>query len=46
MKDAVQSRMVLQESNWKVCTQDPKSDAALTGQPLTFTVAKAEESCP
>lgn len=46
VKDAVQSRMVLQESNWKVCTQDPKAGAALTGQPLTFTAAKAEESCP
>ncbi|WP_371614322.1 hypothetical protein [Streptomyces sp. NBC_00454] len=46
VKDAVQSRVVLQESNWKVCTQDPKAGAALTGQPLTFTVAKTEESCP
>ncbi|MFE2283275.1 hypothetical protein ACFXDJ_03765 [Streptomyces sp. NPDC059443] len=46
VKDAVQSRMVLQESNWKVCTQDPKSGAALTGQPLAFTVAKTEEACP
>ncbi|MCY0937409.1 hypothetical protein [Streptomyces sp. H34-S4] len=46
VKDAVQSRMVLQESNWKVCTQDPKAGAALTGQPLAFTVAKTEESCP
>ncbi|MFG2621490.1 hypothetical protein ACGFXC_28125 [Streptomyces sp. NPDC048507] len=46
VKDAVQSRMVLQESNWKVCTQDPKAGAALTGQPLSFTVAKTEESCP
>ncbi|MFI6145754.1 PASTA domain-containing protein [Streptomyces sp. NPDC051109] len=46
VKDAVQSRMVLQESNWKVCTQDPKAGAALTGQPLTFTVAKTGESCP
>ncbi|MEU9379174.1 hypothetical protein AB0D94_36225 [Streptomyces sp. NPDC048255] len=46
VKDAVQSRVVLQESNWKVCTQDPKAGAALTGQPLTFTVAKTDESCP
>ncbi|MFI8389125.1 PASTA domain-containing protein [Streptomyces sp. NPDC085540] len=46
VKDALQGRMVLQESNWKVCSQDPKPGAALTGQPLAFTVAKAEESCP
>ncbi|MEU9107833.1 PASTA domain-containing protein [Streptomyces xanthophaeus] len=46
VKDAVQSRMVLQESNWKVCTQDPKAGQSLTGQPLAFTVAKTEETCP
>ncbi|THA86803.1 PASTA domain-containing protein [Streptomyces sp. A0592] len=46
VKDAVQSRMVLQESNWKVCSQDPKPGTALTGQPLSFKVAKADESCP
>ncbi|MFJ7206568.1 hypothetical protein ACIQWR_23925 [Streptomyces sp. NPDC098789] len=46
VKDAVQSRMVLQESNWKVCAQDPKPGAALTGQPVAFTVAKTDETCP
>lgn len=46
VKDALQNRMVLQESNWKVCTQDPKAGAALGGQPLSFTVAKTQESCP
>ncbi|MFE2283250.1 hypothetical protein ACFXDJ_03625 [Streptomyces sp. NPDC059443] len=46
VKDAVQSRMILQESNWKVCTQVPKANTSLTGQPLIFTVAKTEESCP
>ncbi|WP_406179797.1 hypothetical protein [Streptomyces sp. NBC_01006] len=46
VKDAVQSRMVLQESNWKVCTQDPKAGVALAGQPVAFTVAKTEEACP
>ncbi|MFD8894072.1 hypothetical protein [Streptomyces sp. NPDC059566] len=46
VKDALQGRMVLQESNWKVCSQDPKPRTALTGQPVAFTVAKAEESCP
>ncbi|MFD4245698.1 hypothetical protein ACFWP3_29505 [Streptomyces sp. NPDC058525] len=46
VKDAVHSRMVVQESNWKVCSQDPKPGAALTGQPVAFTVAKTEEACP
>ncbi|MER5568453.1 PASTA domain-containing protein [Streptomyces goshikiensis] len=46
VKDALQNRMVLQESNWKVCTQDPKAGAALSGQPLSFTVVKTQESCP
>ncbi|MEU9304971.1 hypothetical protein [Streptomyces sp. NPDC048269] len=46
VKDAVQSRMVLQESNWKVCTQDPKAGVTLNGQPVAFTVAKTEETCP
>ncbi|WP_405442177.1 PASTA domain-containing protein [Streptomyces avidinii] len=46
VKDALQGRMVLQESNWKVCSQDPKQGTALTGQPVAFTVAKADESCP
>ncbi|MFF3726059.1 PASTA domain-containing protein [Streptomyces erythrochromogenes] len=46
VKDAVQSRMVLQESNWKVCSQDPKPGTALTGQPVSFKVVKTEESCP
>ncbi|MCX5175379.1 hypothetical protein OG523_06295 [Streptomyces virginiae] len=46
VKDAVQSRMVLQESNWKVCSQDPKPGTALSGRPVSFTVAKTEEPCP
>lgn len=46
VKDALQGRMVLQESNWKVCSQDPKPGTALTGQPVAFTVAKTEETCP
>ncbi|MCX5010371.1 hypothetical protein OG765_05120 [Streptomyces sp. NBC_00555] len=46
VKDAVQSRMVLQESNWKVCSQDPKPGTALSGQQVSFTVAKTEETCP
>ncbi|MFD3542618.1 hypothetical protein ACFWUQ_24450 [Streptomyces sp. NPDC058662] len=47
VKDASpQGRMVLQESNWTVCSQDPKPGAALTGQPVSFTVVKTGESCP
>ncbi|WP_239476269.1 hypothetical protein [Streptomyces sp. CS090A] len=43
--DAAQDRMVLMESNWQVCTQDPAPGAALTGQPVEFTAVKFEESC-
>ncbi|MFB6811874.1 hypothetical protein [Streptomyces sp. NPDC056387] len=46
VKDAVQSRMVLQESNWKVCSQNPAAGTALAGQPVSFTVAKTDETCP
>ncbi|GHB80709.1 hypothetical protein GCM10010347_59240 [Streptomyces cirratus] len=46
VKDALQGRMVLQESNWKVCTQAPSAGTALSGQPVSFTVAKTEETCP
>ncbi|MFD8060829.1 PASTA domain-containing protein [Streptomyces cyaneofuscatus] len=44
--DAVQSRMVLMESNWQVCTQSPSPGAALNGQPVEFTAVKFEEDCP
>ncbi|MET9658167.1 hypothetical protein [Streptomyces sp. NPDC006510] len=44
--DAGEDRMVLMESNWKICTQDPKPGAALNGQPVEFTAVKFEESCP
>ncbi|MDJ0384208.1 hypothetical protein [Streptomyces sp. G-G2] len=46
VKDATQGRMVLQDSNWKVCAQTPKPGTALTGQPLAFTAVKFEEPCP
>ncbi|MFF8100203.1 PASTA domain-containing protein [Streptomyces sp. NPDC016640] len=41
-----EDRMVLMESNWQVCSQDPVAGAALNGQPVTFTAVKFEESCP
>lgn len=47
VKDASgDDRFVLVESNWQVCTQDPKAGAALNGQPVEFTAVKFEETCP
>jgi hypothetical protein len=46
VKDATGDRMILVESNWKVCAQDPKAGAAYTGQPVTFTAVKTDETCP
>ncbi|MFJ2825590.1 hypothetical protein ACIO7M_31405 [Streptomyces toxytricini] len=46
VKDALQERMVLQESNWRVCTQNPPTGTPLTGQPVAFHVVKFEETCP
>ncbi|OKI70392.1 hypothetical protein AMK14_14630 [Streptomyces sp. TSRI0445] len=43
--DATEDRMVLMESNWKVCTQSLAPGAALNGQPVEFTAVKFEESC-
>ncbi|MFD6656940.1 hypothetical protein ACFWEB_17570 [Streptomyces parvus] len=43
--DAAEDRMVLLESNWKVCTQKPAAGSALNGQPVEFTAVKFEESC-
>lgn len=41
-----EDRMVLMESNWQVCTQEPAAGTALNGQPVEFTAVKFEESCP
>ncbi|WP_406170310.1 hypothetical protein OIE52_39260 [Streptomyces canus] len=47
VKDATgDDRFILVESNWKVCTQDPKAGANLNGQPVEFTAVKYEETCP
>jgi beta-lactam-binding protein with PASTA domain len=40
-----QDRMVLLESNWKVCSQEPAAGAELDGQPVKFTAVKFAESC-
>ncbi|MFD5559138.1 hypothetical protein [Kitasatospora griseola] len=45
-KDALQSRMVVVESNWQVCVQDPAAGAALNGQPVMLKVVKFGEACP
>ena len=39
-------RLIIVQSNWKVCSQDPKSGAQFTGQPVTFGAVKFGESCP
>lgn len=44
--DAGGDRMILVQSNWKVCTQSPTPGTALTGQPVEFTAVKFEETCP
>jgi hypothetical protein len=47
VKDASgEDRTILVESNWKVCDQVPRAGAKLTGQPVSFTAVKFEESCP
>ncbi|MFF5929098.1 Stk1 family PASTA domain-containing Ser/Thr kinase [Streptomyces hydrogenans] len=38
-------RMVLMESNWQVCTQEPTAGTKLDGQPVTLTAVKFDETC-
>ncbi|GGP61174.1 PASTA domain-containing protein [Streptomyces abikoensis] len=46
VKDASgRGRMVLMESNWQVCSQQPAADAKLDGRPVSFTAVKYGESC-
>ncbi|MFH9980205.1 hypothetical protein ACH4ND_13310 [Streptomyces sp. NPDC017179] len=40
-----QDRMVLIESNWKVCSTDPAAGEKLDGQPVTIGAVKFGESC-
>ncbi|MEO3978098.1 hypothetical protein [Streptomyces sp. CAU 1734] len=40
-----QDRMVLMESNWQVCTQEPDAGTELEGQPVALTAVKFDESC-
>jgi hypothetical protein len=39
-------RFVLIESNWQVCSQDPKPGTKLFGQPVKFMAVKFDEKCP
>jgi hypothetical protein len=41
-----QDRMILVESNWQVCTQNPAAGTPLNGQPVEFGAVKFGESCP
>ncbi|OKI00773.1 hypothetical protein A6A06_17730 [Streptomyces sp. CB02923] len=46
VKDASgRGRMVLVESHWKVCRQDPAAGTKLDGQPVTLEAVKFEEGC-
>lgn len=40
-----QDRMVLLESNWQVCSQEPPAGAKLDGRPVTLAAVKFGESC-
>ncbi|ANB04218.1 hypothetical protein SAM40697_0255 [Streptomyces ambofaciens] len=42
---SAEDRMVLMESNWKVCSQTPAAGTSLNGQPVELTAVKFEESC-
>ncbi|MFF1919852.1 hypothetical protein ACFVW8_04665 [Streptomyces sp. NPDC058221] len=46
VRDAAEGRMVLVESNWKVCTQTPGAGAKTEGKPVELTAVKFEEDCP
>lgn len=39
-------RLVIIQSNWKVCSQNPEAGAQFNGQPVTFGVVKFGEPCP
>jgi hypothetical protein len=43
---SAEGRMVLMESNWKVCSQTPAAGTSLNGRPVELTAVKFEESCP
>ncbi|MER7379226.1 Stk1 family PASTA domain-containing Ser/Thr kinase [Streptomyces lanatus] len=40
-----EGRVIIIESNWKVCSQEPAAGTRLEGQPVTLNAVKFEESC-
>ncbi|MGY3334091.1 type IV secretory pathway VirB10-like protein [Streptomyces filamentosus] len=40
-----EDRVILVESNWQVCSQEPAPGTALTGQPVTLRAVKFGEDC-
>jgi hypothetical protein len=44
--DAAGDRVILLQSNWKICTQKPAAGTSLNGQPVKFTAVKFGEKCP
>jgi beta-lactam-binding protein with PASTA domain len=44
--DAVGRRVIVLQSHWKICTQQPKAGTPFTGQPVKFTAVKTDETCP
>lgn len=44
--DAGGDRVIILESNWKICTQAPRAGTPYAGQPVTFTAVKTDETCP
>ncbi|MCK1796959.1 hypothetical protein MTQ01_13225 [Streptomyces sp. XM4193] len=41
-----EKRLIVLESNWRVCTQKPAAGEALEGRPVSFTAVKFGETCP
>ncbi|MEV4738822.1 PASTA domain-containing protein [Streptomyces sp. NPDC049555] len=45
VKDSTGNRMILVESNWQVCSQQPAPGTKLDGRPVSLTAVKFGESC-
>lgn len=41
-----ENRVILVQSNWKICSQEPKAGTEVNGQPVTFKAVKFDEKCP
>jgi hypothetical protein len=44
--DATGGRVIILQSDWRICTQKPAAGASLHGQPVAFSVVKFGEQCP